>query len=289
MNNIKKIMMEDIKPFKNHPFKVERNEELVELAESIRTNGLINPIIVRPIDNNKYELISGHRRLEAMKLNGEIEINADIRNLSDEEATIYMVDSNMHREKILPSEKAFAYKMKLEAQKKLGVPVGHSRSREALASYSSDSSTQIQRYIRLTYLIPELLKIVDDTYQKNDTHHLTMGIRPAVELSYLNKDQQKLVYNEIIYEDLTPSHGQAIKIRKLAEKKKLDIESLEDVMYQDKGNQHDKISFNKDKIESHIPRDILSRDKRYIEEYIIKALESYSKELEGGDAYDLDI
>ena len=294
MSEIKKIKMKDIVTFKNHPFKVEDNESLNELVQSIKENGLLNPIIIRPKEN-KYEVISGHRRLKAMDLNGYDEIDAYIKELNDDEAIIQMVDSNLQREKILPSEKAFAYKMKLDAIKHQGKTTSaHNEqklsSRDKIAQNSKESSSMIQRYIRLTYLIPELLNIVDRTYDKNDKHSITMGLLPAVELSYLNKDEQMLVYSEMTYEDLSPSHAQAIRIRKLSEKKQLNAETLEDILTEQKGNQHEQISFNKENIEKALPYELTKRDKRYIERYIIKAIVTYrSIEREGGDLDDIDL
>ena len=288
MSEIKKIKLEDIVAFKNHPFKVEDNESFKELVQSIKENGLLNPIIVRPKDN-KYEIISGHRRLKAMELNGYDEIETYIKELNDDEAIIQMVDSNLQRDKILPSEKAFSFKMKLDAIKHQGKTCGHDghKSREKI---SDESGRQIQRYIRLTYLIPELLNIVDRTYEKNDKHSITMGLLPAVELSYLNKDEQMLVYSEMTYEDLSPSHAQAIRIRKLSEKKQLNAETLEDILTEQKGNQHEQISFNKENIEKALPYELTKRDKRYIERYIIKAIQTYrSIEREGGDLDDIDL
>ena len=293
MSEIKKIKIEDIVAFKNHPFKVEDNESIKELVQSIKENGLLNPIIVRPKDN-KYEIISGHRRLKAMELNGNDEIETYIKELSDDEAVIQMVDSNLQRDKILPSEKAFAYKMKLDAIKHQGKRTSvHNdqklNSRDKIAENSNESSSMIRRYIRLTYLIPELLNIVDRTYEKNDKHSITMGLLPAVELSYLNKDEQMLVYSEMTYEDLSPSHAQAIRIRKLSEKKQLNAETLEDILTEQKGNQHEQISFNKENIEKALPYELTKRDKRYIERYIIKAIQTYrSIEREGGDLDDID-
>ena len=293
MSEIKKIKIEDIVAFKNHPFKVEDNESFKELEQSIKENGLLNPIIVRPKDN-KYEIISGHRRLKAMELNGNDEIETYIKELSDDEAVIQMVDSNLQRDKILPSEKAFAYKMKLDAIKHQGKRTSvHNdqklNSRDKIAENSNESSSMIRRYIRLTYLIPELLNIVDRTYEKNDKHSITMGLLPAVELSYLNKDEQMLVYSEMTYEDLSPSHAQAIRIRKLSEKKQLNAETLEDILTEQKGNQHEQISFNKENIEKALPYELTKRDKRYIERYIIKAIQTYrSIEREGGDLDDID-
>ncbi len=290
MSEIVKLKIGDIDQFKNHPYKVQSDESLIQLQESIKTNGLLNPIIVRKKDNGRYEMISGHRRMKALELNGETEIDAYIKELTDDEATIFMVDSNLQREKILPSEKAFAYKMKLDALKHQGKTLSHDGTKSHSVDSIKDTKTQIYRYVRLTHLIPELLKIVDNTYEKNDKHSITMGLLPAVELSYLNKEEQKLVYMGITYEDLTPSHGQAIKIRQLAKDKDLTFDSLEEILCEQKGNQHEQISFNKNNIEKALPSELLKRDKRYIEQYIIKAIESYKKqELERGDAYDLDM
>ena len=291
MNEIKKINIEDIIPFKNHPIKVFDDESLNDLAQSIKENGLLNPIIVRPKDD-KFEIISGHRRLKALELNGIDEVEAYIKELSDDEATIYMVDSNLQREKILPSEKAFAYKMKLDAIKHQGKKTSRTQfgKSESASTISEESARTVQKYIRLTYLIPELLNIVDQTYLKNDKHNITMGIKPAVELSYLNKDEQMLVYSEMMYDDLSPSHAQAIRIRKLSEKKQLNADVLEDILNEQKGNQHEQISFNKENIEKALPYELTKRDKRYIERYIIKAIETYRElELERGDADDLDL
>jgi len=288
-----KIKIKDIVPFKNHPFKIEEDDSLKELMESIEKAGLINPVIVRE-KNNKYEMISGHRRLKAYELLGKDEIEANIKKLSDDEATIIMVDSNLHREKILPSEKAFAYKMKLDAIKHQGKKIETSetevRKMESADKISEESAQNVRRYVRLTYLIPELLKLVDDTAKYGKNQILTMGIKPAVEISYLTKEEQKLLYAEIVYEELTPSHAQAIKIRELSKNKQLNDDSLEKILDEKKGNQNDRISFNKDKIVKALPYEMTKRDKRYIEEYIIKAIENYrSLEHEGGDDYDLDI
>lgn len=297
MSEYKKIKLSEIDSFKNHPYKVERDESFNELMDSIKSTGLLNPLIVRPKENGRYEIISGHRRKLALELLGEKEVSVNIKDLSDEEATILMVDSNISRDRILPSEKAFAYKMRLDAQKQLGVPQGH-KSREILANMSKDSSTNIQRYVRLTHLIPELLELVDNSVIHDKRTYLTMGIKPAVELSYLNKDEQELVYAGITYNDLTPSHGQAIKIRELSKNKQLDYDSLEEILTQNKGNQNEQISFNKEKIESVLPIGLANRDKRYIEKYIINAIVKYKEfnqkeeemiDFKGGDSNDLDL
>lgn len=288
--NLEKIKLSNIDGFKNHPFRVENDESIKELSNSIKENGLIDPIIVRKKDNNRYELISGHRRKLALELNGETEVEANIRDLDDDEATILMVDSNLHREKVLPSEKAFAYKMKLDALNHRGKSLSPKGTKLHSVEEFEDSKSQIYRYVRLTYLIPELLQLVDDTVLKDKRSVLTMGLKPAVELSYLTKEEQKTVYMGITYEDLTPSHGQAIKIRQLAKDKELSFDTLEEILLEEKGNQREQISFNKDKIEKALPSEMLKRDKRYIEQYIIKAIENYKLiELERGDAYDLDM
>lgn len=289
MSEIKKIKLSEIDTFKNHPFHVNNDDTLKELSNSIKENGLLNPLTVRLKDNNRYELISGHRRKVAMELNGIEECNCYVKELTDDEAIVEMVDSNMYRDKILPSEKAFAYKMKIDALKHQGKSLSPKGTKSHSVDEINDTKTQIYRYIRLTNLIPELLQLVDDTVLKDKRSALTMGIKPAVELSYLNKDEQNLVYASITYEDLTPSHGQAIKIRELSKNKSLNFDAIESILCQEKGNQKEKISFNKERIEKVLPRELLKRDKRYIEQYIINAIEKYKEEeLERGDAYDLD-
>ena len=292
MSNIEKIKLDKIASFENHPFQVNNDESLKELANSIKTNGLLNPLTVRKKDDGRYELISGHRRKMAMELVGIKEANAYVKELNDDEATIEMVDSNMYREKILPSEKAFAYKMKLDALKHQGksCATGLHKSRENVGITNDESGETVRRYVRLTNLIPELLQLVDDTVLKDKRTALTMGLKPAVELSYLTKEEQKLVYMGITYEDLTPSLGQAVKIRELAKNDKLNFDSLEEILCETKGNQKEQISFNKEKIEKSLPSELLRRDKRYIEQYIIKAIDYYrSVELERGDDNDLDL
>lgn len=285
MEHLTKIKIDLIDNFENHPFYVKEDESLKKLAESIETNGLLNPLLVRPKDNGRYELISGHRRKKALEQIGKEEVDVIIKNLSDDEATIYMVDSNMYREKILPSEKAFAYKMKMDAIKHQGKKTSCTectklRSDEILASKSKDGARQIQNYIRLTHLIPELMYLVDKTVLDEHRIFLTMGIKPAVEISYLTKDEQQLLYSTIQYMDITPSHAQAIVIRKLSKEKKLNFNELEKIMDQKKGNQNEQISFNKEKIMSVIPIELLNSDKRYIEKYIIKAINFYNQNKE---------
>ncbi len=288
MDSIVNIKISLIDDFKNHPFLVNDDDTLKELAKSIKENGLLNPIIVRPKNNNRYELISGHRRKLAMQLNGIDEIDAVIKELDDDEATIYMVDSNIYRERILPSEKAFAYKMKIDALKHQGKTLSPKGTKQHSVDQIDDTKTQIYRYIRLTYLISDLLKLVDNSVLHDKRTYLTIGIKPAVELSYLTKDEQNLLYSTFIYDDLTPSHGQAIKIRELSKNKKLNYDSLVDVLSQIKGNQKEQISFNKEKIESVLPLDLLKRDKRYIEQFIIEAILKY-KEIKKEELEKIDI
>ncbi len=294
MSEYKKIKLSEIDSFKNHPYKVERDESFNELMDSIKSTGLLNPLIVRPKENGKYEMISGHRRKLALELLGEKEVSVNIKELSDEEATILMVDSNITRERILPSEKALAYKMKYDAIKHQGKKTSGPEVRKL----EDESERNIRRYIRLTHLIPELLELVDNSVIHDKRTYLTMGIKPAVELSYLNKDEQELVYAGITYNDLTPSHGQAIKIRELSKNKQLDYDSLEEILTQNKGNQNEQISFNKEKIESVLPIGLANRDKRYIEKYIINAIVKYKEfnqkeeemiDFKGGDSNDLDL
>ena len=279
MNEIIKIKISEIDDFKDHPYKVELGDELNDLVESIKLNGLLVPIVVRRKEDNRYELLSGHRRKKVYEILGLEEIDAIVKDLNDDEAIIFMVDSNMYREKLLPSEKAFSYKMKMEAIKHQGKILGHYdtklRSDEKIAKNSNDSARQIQRYIRLTYLIPELLEIVDNSGKLKDKPNLTMGLLPAVELSFLSKHEQQVVYSVITYEDVTPSHGQAIRIRKLGSKKLLTFDDVDKILLEEKGNQHEKISFNKSKIINVLPFSLAKRDKRYIEQYIIEAIKLY--------------
>lgn len=273
-----KVNLSKIDNFKEHPFLVNNDSSLMELVKSIKENGLLNPMVVREKENGRYQLISGHRRKKALEILGIQEIEVVLKELNDDEATIFMVDSNIYRERVLPSEKAFAYKMKMDAIKHQGkktYATGLHKSRDVIAN--SESGEMVRRYIRLTYLIPELLKLVDETILKANKNGLTMGIKPAVELSYLGFAEQKLVLGVIEYCLVTPSHAQAIKIKKIAKDKKIDFDILEGILNEKKGNQNDKISFNKEKIENVLPLEIKQRDKRYVEQYIINAIIEYNK------------
>ena len=288
---IKEIDIKDIEDFPNHPFKINNDLNYEELKDSIVKSGVMVPTIVRKKEIGKYEMLSGHRRKRICEEQGIKKIPCIVKELSDEEAIILMVDSNLQREKILPSEKAHAYKMKydvLKHQGKTSNPMGSKLSIDEVVKDTNDSATQIRRYIRLNYLIPELLQLVDATVLNDKRSALTMGLRPAVELSYLDKEDQELVYDEISYEDLTPSHVQAKRIRELGEKGKLNIEALEEIFLEPKPNQIKRISFNEEKLRRVLPKDI--KDYK-IEEYVLNAVENYSKMLaiERGDDYDLEI
>ena len=280
---IEEIDISLIDNFKDHPFKVLDNEELKSLEESIKTNGLMEAVILRPKDDGRYEMISGHRRLLACKKLGLETIPSRIRNLTDDEATIYMVDSNLHREKLLPSEKAFAYKMKLDAMKHQGTylqDVETSRqlgdklkSVDILSSRSDDSARQIHRYVRLTNLIPELLNMVDNSELKENP---AIALTPAVELSYLKKEEQKALAEYINYNLVTPSLAQAIKLRELSNSGMLKDESLETLLDEPKANQIQKFKINEDKLFNVIPKNV---DRTKIEDFVLKACEFYSKHL----------
>lgn len=272
---IRDIPLEQIDDFPNHPFKVRDNDEdMIQLVESITERGVITPATVRKKDDGRYELISGHRRKRASELAGFNTLRCEVVELTREEATILMVESNFQRSQILPSEKAFAYKMRLEAMKKQGyrsdltsAPVGQKFSVEVIADSSSDSKTQIQRYIRLTNLVPELLELVDEGRIK---------MRPAVELSYLNEDCQRDIVDEIDTNDSTPSHAQAIKMRKFFEDGKLTPEVISSIMSEEKPNQKEKIVLRGDRVRQLIPKNVSLIQ---TEEYVCKALEHYNKYL----------
>lgn len=283
-----KIKVSDIKDFPKHPFKINNDLNYEELKDSILDNGILVPAIVRKQEDGKYEMISGHRRKKICEENGISEIPCIVKDISDDEAIIMMVDSNLQRDKILPSEKAQAYKMKLDALNHQGKSLSPLGTKSSSVNEIDDSKSQIYRYVRLTYLIPELMQLVDDTVLKDKRTTLTMGIRPAVELSYLSKNEQEMVYEEISYEDITPSHVQAKKVRELSKNKTLNPDVLESIFLEPKPNQQKRISFNEERIRKALPKDI--KDYK-IEDFIIKAIENYSKTLalERGDKNDLNI
>ena len=258
-------------PFKNHPFKVIENEELNTLAQSIRESGVLVPALARP-SGDRYELISGHRRLAACKLLGLSTIPVIVRDLTDAEAIITMVDANLQREHILPSEKAFAYKMKMEAMKHQGQAsrqVGTmSRTDQQISKESKDSARQIQRYIRLTNLIPEILDMVDNK---------EIALTPAVELSYLTKWEQQTLYKIMQMECATPSLSQAQRMRRMSEEHHLGEGDMEDIMAEIKGNQVDCIRITVDRFREHFKRDVSPME---MATTIDKALEYYQRHLE---------
>ena len=275
LSKIRDIPLGLIDDFPDHPFKVRDDEDMLQLIESIRDRGVITPATVRQKEDGRYELISGHRRKRACELAGFQTLRCEVVDLSRDEATILMVESNFQRSQILPSEKAFAYKMRLDAMKRQAgrprknnlVPVGQNYSREELASQSGESQTQIQRYIRLTYLVPELLEFVDQGRIK---------MRPAVELSYLDEDCQRDIVDEIDMNDATPSHDQTIRMRKFFEEGKLITEVIRAIMSEEKPNQKEKITLSMDRVEKFIPKSIKISQR---EDFICKALEHYNKYL----------
>ncbi len=277
---IQNLNISDIDNFKNHPFKVVENEELQQMIESIKTNGVLQPVTVRKTSNGRYEMISGHRRKKACEILGIEKIPAVVRELDDDQATIMMVDSNFQREKILPSEKAFAYKMKFDALKHQGVaidPVGPKYTIDAISENSGDSGTQIKRYIRLTYLIPELLEFAD-----NNELGLSPSIafRPAVELSYLKEEEQYNLYDAIKYLDATPSLAQSQEFKRMSQSHGLSKDDIVDILSEEKANQIPTIKFNEIRIRSVLPKNI-QPDK--IEDFVIKSIEFYSKHLKTRD------
>ena len=280
---IMEICIEEICDFPNHPFKIRMDEEMANLVESVKQYGVLSPVIVRPKEDDSYEMIAGHRRRDASELAEKTEIPCIVRNLSDEEATILMVDSNLQREKILPSEKAFAYKMKLDAMKKQGQitdlpssPLGQKLGQysvEVLGEQVGDSRSQIQRFIRLTNLIPELLELVDNSVLK-EKDKLQIALRPAVELSYLSEEEQSDLYETIESEDCTPSHAQAIKLRKLSEEGRLDENVIFSILTEEKGNQKEQFRMPRERIQKYFPP---KATEKQIEDTIVKALELYRK------------
>ena len=273
---IMEIPLSQISDFPNHPFKVKMDESMSDLVESVKSYGVLSPVIVRPKDNGEYEMIAGHRRKRASELAGKDSIKCIVQDVTDDEAIILMVDSNLQREQLLPSEKAFAYKMKLDAMKRQGgrpkengVPLGHhfleGKSREILADNSPDSNTQIQRYIRLTHLLQPLLDMVDEG---------KIAMRPAVELSYLAENEQEILLNTMEWEDCTPSHVQAIKMRQFSQEGKLNEGVIQSILQEEKPNQKEQFRMPKERISKYFAPGTSSQK---IEETIIKALDLYRR------------
>ena len=274
LSKIRDIPLELIDDFPDHPFKVRDDEDMIQLVESVKERGVITPATVRQKEDGRYELISGHRRKRACELAGFEALRCEVVDLDRDAATVLMVESNYQRSQILPSEKAFAYKMRLEAMKRQGQrsdltssPVGtkFDRSSEAITEETGDSRNQIHRYIRLTNLVPELLDLVDEGKIK---------MRPAVELSYLDEDNQRAVVDEIDLNQCTPSHDQTIRMRKFFTDGKLTPEVVSAIMGEEKPNQREKIVLRGDKVRSLIPKNIPVNQ---TEDYVVKALEHYSR------------
>ncbi len=280
---VEDIPIDRIDDFPNHPFKVRMDESMQEMVDSVKQHGVLVPAIIRPKEDGRYEMVAGHRRKTASELAARATLPCVVRNLTEEEATLIMVDSNLQREQILPSEKAFAYKMKLDAMKRQGyradltsAPVGSklgSRSNQELASSSPDSKTQIQRYIRLTNLTPELLDLVDNSVLK-EKDKMQIALRPAVELSYLTVQEQQDLYETMMSEDCTPSHVQAIKMRKFSEAGRLNMDVIFSIMQEEKPNQKEQFKIPKERISKYFAPGTPAQK---IQDTIVKALEFYRK------------
>ena len=274
--SVRNILISEINDFPNHPFKVKMDENMSDLVDSIKEHGVLVPELVRPKEDGTYEMVAGHRRKFASELAELEEIPCIIRDLTDDEATLIMVDSNLQREKILPSEKAFAYKMKLDAMKRQGqrtdltlsplaTKLRGQRSDEILGQQVGESKDQIRRYIRLTELIQPILDMVDDN---------KIAMRPAVELSYLSKTEQEVLLDTMQLEDCTPSHAQAIKMRKFSEEGRLNEDVILSILSEEKGNQKEQFRMPKERISKYFTPGTSAKQ---MEDTIIKALELYRK------------
>lgn len=282
LEKIMEVPVEDIQEFKNHPFRVRNDEQMSELVKSVSENGILVPVLIRPHPNGHgYEIISGHRRMNAAMVNGQEKIQAIVRELTDDQATIIMVDSNIQRENILPTERGFAYKMKLDAMirqsgrpKDNGSQVGNhlkgKKSIEVLAEEERKSKNQIHRFIRLTELIEPLRDMVDGI--RSDGKKIAFN--PAVELSYLSKENQQLVVKNIEGLDLTPSHAQAIRMKELSRENRLDENVIYSIMKEEKANQKEKLSFKMEDINEYFPKNYTPREKS---EVILKLLKGWAK------------
>lgn len=282
LEKIMELPINEIHEFKNHPFKVREDEQMLKLIESVTENGILLPTLVRPSkDGNGYEMVSGHRRMKAAEMNGLDTVPAIVRDLTDEQATIIMVDSNIQRETILPTERGFAYKMKLEAMKhqgkrtdltsaQLGQKLKGIYSVNLLAKEVGESKNQVQRFIRLTELIEPLRDMVDGLREDKKK----IAFNPAVELSYLSKENQEFVVKYIEELDLTPSHAQAIRMKELSKENRLDENVIYSIMTEIKANQKEKISFKMEDIDEYFPKDYTPRQKS---EVILKLLKSWAK------------
>ncbi len=275
LDKIRDIPLSEIDDFPNHPFQVRDDEDMLQLVESIKEHGVMTPAVLRVKDDGRFEIVAGHRRKRACELAGLDTLRSEVKHLSRDEATVYMVESNFQRSSILPSEKAFAYKMRLDAMKRQGertdltsaTPLQKSgkTSRQIIADSFGESHEQVRKYIRLTYLIPELLQLVDEGKMK---------MRPAVELSYLNVDFQRDVLENIELNDCTPSHAQTIRMRRLYEEHSLTPEVIADIMCEQKPNQRERMVFNGERMRKLLPRDLPMNK---TEDYICEAITFYRK------------
>ena len=274
---IYEIPLSEIDDFPDHPFQVRLDDDMDALVQSVKERGIITPVTLRQKEDGRYEIVSGHRRKKAWELAGLETVKSEIKELTRDEAIILMVESNLQRSTILPSEKAFSYKMRLEAMKRqqgertdltsapLGQKLDSKTSRELLAEKSADSNTQIQRYIRLTELIPDLLNMVDEG---------RIAFRPAVELSYLTKEQQAALLETVSYTDATPSLAQAIKMKEFSKNGKIGPDVIESIMSEEKPNQKEKFTFKAERLRQYIPSNIPYEK---TEDYVLKALEYYHR------------
>ena len=272
LERVKEIPLNELHPFRDHPFKIQNDEEMKRLIESIKKFGTLTPALARPLPEGGYELISGHRRLAACQVLGIETMPVIIREMSDDEAVIAMVDANLQREHILPSEKAFAYKMKLEAIKHQGITsrqVGEKLlSVTQVSKESDDSERQVQRYIRLTYLIPELLEMVDDG---------KIAFNPAVEISYLEQSEQRVLLNAMELNDCTPSHAQSIRLKKLSQEGVLQDQTIYDILAEQKPNQQEQYKFKREDIRKYFPQ---SYTDKQVCDTVIKLLEQWQRRRE---------
>ena len=272
LERVKNIPLDELHPFKNHPFKILNNEEMERMIESIRKVGTITPALARPLPDGGYELISGHRRLAACQVLGIETMPVIVREMSDDEAVIAMVDANLQRETILPSEKAFAYKMKLDAikhQGKTSVQVAENLlSVEKVAEEAGESKDQVRRYIRLTYLIPELLSMVDEN---------KIAFNPAVEISYLDREEQLTLLDAINMNDCTPSHAQSIRLKKMSQDGLLTADAVYAVLSEEKPNQKEQIKLPRDELRKYFPQNYSDEQ---IKRDILKGLELLKRQRE---------
>lgn len=272
LERVKDIPLTELHPFKDHPFKIQNDDEMKRLIESIKKFGTLTPALARPMQDGGYELISGHRRLAACQVLGIETMPVIIREMSNDEAVIAMVDANLQREHILPSEKAFAYKMKLEAIKHQGIAssqVGKKLlSIEKVGEDSGDSRNQVHRYIRLTYLIPELLSMVDDG---------KIAFNPAVEISYLEQSEQRVLLNAMELNDCTPSHAQSIRLKKLSQDGVLNEQTIYDILAEQKPNQQEQYKFKREDIRKYFPKNYTDKQ---VCDMVIKLLEQWQRRRE---------